>query len=156
MANRRRQSRTQKVLSILLPVGVLGVSAALASARAAPSETTEPDAASRDTLKNGVAARLQAIRSSVSGLDADASSDANGDPKIVLAQWVNVGGGGVGWRNGGWGNAGGWRNGGWGNAGPWRNGGWSNAGPWRNGGWGNGGWRNAPWGNGWRNFWQNW
>ena len=154
------RSRTQKLLSILLPAGVLGVSAALASAHAKPvAAASDGDNASQDTADLGVAARLQAIRSSFSALEGDAADYADDDPRSLLAQWVNFGGGGAGWRNagpwrnGGWGNIGPWRNGGWVNAGPWRNGGWGNAGPWRNGGWGNAGpWRNG----GWNNFWRNW
>ncbi len=141
------RNRTQKLLSLLLPVGVLGVSAALASAHTAPSTSpsVDADAASHDTLKEGIAARLEAIRSGVSGLEEYGLGPDETDPRVLLAQWVNFGGGGVGWRNGGWGN-GGWRNGGW------RNGGWGNGG-WHNG-WGNGGWHN--WGNGgWHNFWRN-
>ena len=131
------RSRTQKALSILLPAGVLGVSAALASAHALPS-TADQSAASLDPLPSGVAARLQAIRSNMPSLDGRTSVDPNADPNVV-AWWGNWGGGGLAWRNGGWGN-GGWRNGGWGN------GGWHN--------WGNG-WHN--WGNGgWHNFWHNW
>ena len=140
------RNRTQKLLSILLPVGVLGVSAALASASVPSATATDQPAATHDLDKLSIADRLQAIRSSVSSLD---TVDFD-DPNITLAQWANFNGGGVGWRN-----AGPWRNGGWRNAGPWRNAGWGN-GPWRNGGWGNGGWRNN-WGNGgWHNFWHNW
>jgi rSAM-associated Gly-rich repeat protein len=150
------RSRTQKLLSILLPAGVLGFSAALASAHAKPEAHADDAAAPQDTANVGVAARLAAIRHSFSALGGETSDYAEDDPRLLLAQWVNFGGGGVGWRNGGWGNAGGWRNGGWGNAGPWRNGGWGNGGGWRNGGWGNGGWHNN-WGNGgWHNFWRNW
>jgi len=128
------RSRTQKLLSILLPVGLLGVSAALAAAHAKPLPATD-DTSSRDSAGTGVAARLQAIRSSVSMLDGETDDDTNSDPKMLLAQWGNFVG--PGWRNAGWAN------------GPWRNGGWRN-GPWRNGGW-------APWGNGgWHNFWRNW
>ena len=142
------RNRTQKTLSMLLPVGMLGVSAILASAQAMPSKKADDKAA--DPLKPDVAARLQEIRSSVSALDGQAPVEAD----FLLAQWVNIGGGGgagIGWRNGGWGN-GGWGNGGWRNAG-WANGGWGNGG-WRNG-WGNG--PRPPWGNGgWHNFWHNW
>ncbi len=144
------RSRTHKLLSILLPIGALGISAALASAHAKPVTAADSGSASQDTAM-GVAERLQAIRTSVSTLEGETSGYTIDDPRIVLAQWVNVGGGGLGWRNGGWVNAGPWRNGGWGNAVPWRNGGWGNVGPWRNGGWRN------NWGNGgWHNFWRNW
>jgi rSAM-associated Gly-rich repeat protein len=131
------RSRTKKLLSILLPVGVLGVSAALAAAHTKPLATADEGTSPQDDAGMGVAAQLQVIRNSVSALEGEIPEDADADTKIFLAQWGNFGGGGFGWRNGGWRN-GGWRNGGW-----------------RNGGWGNGGWR--PWGNGgWHNFWRNW
>ncbi|MDQ5911586.1 MAG: hypothetical protein QG599_3684 [Pseudomonadota bacterium] len=56
--------------------------------------------------------------------------------------WVNLGGGGFGWRPG-WYNRGGWYNGGWNNRG-WHNRPWYNRGGWYNGGWNNGGsWYNG-------------
>lgn len=127
--------RTATALALLLPAGVMGLSAALA---VKGLQTTEnPD-------HNGsVADRLSDIRKAVSENMQDHASktitDANG-VKLTLAEWLNFGGG-FGWHNGGWGN-GGWHNGGWGN------GGWHN--------WGNGGWHNGGWGNGWHNFWHNW
>ena len=149
------RNRTRRVLSLLLSLGVGGASAALATAHAKAPETT--NGSSTGGAKT-VAERLASIREAApTPTDiVDASSSAEG--KVLLAQWVNfnAGGGGIGWRNGGWGN-GGWHN--WGNGG-WGNGGWHN---WGNGGgpgwhnWGNGGgpgWHN--WGNGWHNFWHNW
>lgn len=148
MASRKR---TQQALSVLLPLGVLGASSVLATAQASTAPPAKPaGAASEEAMPADVAARLQAIRDSASD-DAMAALIVDPDEKILLAQWVNIGGGGAGWRNGGIG----WRNGGWGN-GPWRNGPWRN-GPWGNGwhNWGNGGWNN--WRNGgWHNFWHNW
>ncbi len=116
-----------KALSLLIPTGVIGISSALASNQPqAPVDTSRHDA--------DVATRLSDIRSAVSSMEArSAEQDASG-PKLMIAEWVNFGGG-LGWRNGGWGN-GGWHN--------WGNGGWGN------GGWGNGGWHN------WHNFWHNW
>jgi rSAM-associated Gly-rich repeat protein len=125
--------RIAKVLALLIPTGVLGISSALAATQVRP-ETTPLEAGLTPTH---VAERLADIRKAVSGVDV--TDPANAGPRLMLAEWLNVGGG-VGWRNGGWGNGGGWRNGGWGN------GGWHN--------WGNGGWHN--WGNGWHNFWHNW
>ena len=138
------RDRTKKVLAMLLPAGVLGISAALAAVQ------SEPWPAIRDggQQTSSVAERLHEIRNGVSAMDSaapDANAELNG---ALLANWLNFGGG-LGWRNGGWGNGGGWHNGGWGNGG------------WHNAGWGNGGWHNAGWGNGggwhnWHNFWHNW
>jgi rSAM-associated Gly-rich repeat protein len=122
-----------KLLALLIPTGVLGISSALAATQVRP-QNSQLEAQVTPTQ---VADRLADIRKAVS--DVDITDPANGGPRLMLAEWLNVGGG-VGWRNGGWGNGGGWRNGGWGN------GGWHN--------WGNGGWHN--WGNGWHNFWHNW
>ena len=125
--------RISKVLALLIPTGVLGISSALAATQV----SAEPKPADTLSPTSHVADRLSDIRKAVSAMD---QPDKTG-PKVMLAEWLNVGGG-VGWRNGGWGN-GGWHN--WGNGG-WGNGGWHN--------WGNGGWHN--WGNGWHNFWHNW
>lgn len=142
---------TQQALSVLLPLGILGASSVLATAQASTPTSMKPaENAPDDATPADVAARLQAIRDSASD-DAMAALIVDADEKILLAQWINIGGGGSPWRNGGIG----WRNGGWGN-GPWRNGPWRN-GPWGNGwhNWGNGGWNN--WRNGgWNNFWHNW
>jgi rSAM-associated Gly-rich repeat protein len=142
--------RTSKALALLLPAGVFGISAALASTQAA----AEPSSAGLDlnthsTDTRSVAERLADIRKAVSA-NATTTSSAAPDVPLMLAEWLNFGGG-IGWHNGGWGN-GGWHNGGWGN------GGWHNAPNWGNGGWhnwGNGGWHNGGWGNGWHNFWHN-
>jgi rSAM-associated Gly-rich repeat protein len=134
--------RIAKVLAMLLPTGVLGISSALAATQVRP----EPNPTATGLTPTHVADLLADIRKAVSGMDV--INAAKSGPMVMLAEWLNVGGG-VGWRNGGWGNGGGWRNGGWGNGGNWGNGGWHNA------GWGNGGWHN--WGNGgWHNFWHNW
>jgi rSAM-associated Gly-rich repeat protein len=141
-------NRARQVLSLLLSLGVAGVSTALATAQAKAlpaSGTTSADGA------QDVAQRLASIREAAPTPGEIAEAPLSDEGKVLLAQWLNFsgGGGGVGWRNGGWGN-GGWHN--WGNGG-WHNGGWGNGG-WHNGGWGNGGWHN--WGNGWHNFWHNW
>ena len=127
------QKRIAKILALLIPGGVFGISSALATAQA-QAETSSTSPAVHTTP---VADRLREIRKAVSA--ASLSDLDQREPKVPLqlAEWLNVGGG-VGWRNGGWGN-GGWHN--------WGNGGWHN--------WGNGGgWHN--WGNGWHNFWHNW
>ncbi|WP_158785781.1 hypothetical protein [Granulicella sp. L46] len=125
---------TSKALALLIPAGVVGISAALAATQgqAEPTPTSTVDNLS-------VADRLSDIRASVSSVNDAVFKSPSGMP-LMLADWLN---GGFGWRNGGWGN-GGWRNGGWGNGGwhNWGNGGWHN--------WGNGGWHN------WHNFWHNW
>jgi rSAM-associated Gly-rich repeat protein len=103
-------------LTALLPLGALGVSAALAA-------TPVPTA----TATRDVAQRLQAIRDAVSSVTVDPAGPAEGDPAVQRAWWGN---GGPGWwRNGGWRNGwfNGWHNGPWGN---WHNG-------WHNGPWGN-------------------
>jgi rSAM-associated Gly-rich repeat protein len=114
--------RTIRVLAALLPLGVAGISAALAASPGKPVATSS-EAAARLL---GTAARLQAVRTAV-------SQAVVVDPELPtgLSDFQQAW-----WGNGGWGN-GGWRNGGW------RNGGWRN---WHNG-WGNGGWRNF-----WRNW----
>jgi len=130
------RSRTKQVLAMLLPAGLLGISAALATiqAVAAPVDPTPK------RISN-VADRLREIRAGVSELDAR-DSKTDDSYTALLSEWPNFR---VGWGNGGWG----WRNGGWHNGG-WRNGGWGNG--WHNGGWGNAG---GPWHN-WHNFWHNW
>ena len=117
---------TSKALALLIPAGVVGISAALAATQGHAEATTTT--AANNVL---VAERLSDIRASVSSVNDAVFKSPSGMP-LLLADWLN---GGFGWRNGGWGN-GGWRNGGWGN------GGWHN--------WGNGGWHN------WHNFWHNW
>jgi rSAM-associated Gly-rich repeat protein len=146
-----------KTLSVLLPAGALGASAALAltsSANAMPAQTQSPETATQPS----VSSRLELIRAGVSVIESTTDPGSAGagvtlpsaDPDDVgaarVAWWGNGGFGRFrfGWGNGGWG----WHNGGWGNG--WHNGGWGN------GGWGNG-WHNGGWGNGggWRNFWHN-
>jgi rSAM-associated Gly-rich repeat protein len=130
------KKRTSKALALLLPAGVVGISAALAATQSQAEATIH-------TASNNVsvADRLSEIRAEVSSVNEAVFKSPSG-AHLMLADWLN---GGFGWRNGGWGN-GGWHNGGWGNGG-WHNGGWGNGG-WHN--WGNGGWHN------WHNFWHNW
>jgi len=106
--------RISKALSLLIPTGVIGISSALAASQPRQIADTRPS----DT---SVADRLSSIRAEVSK-SIQTPSDQASNPKLMLAEWLNVGGG-IGWRNGGWGN-GGWGNGGWHN---WGNGGWGMA-----------------------------
>jgi rSAM-associated Gly-rich repeat protein len=124
------KKRISKALALLIPTGVIGISAALATVQAFANTTVN---SAND--KMSIADRLSEIRTAVSSVNDTAVKSPSG-AQVTLAEWLNVGRG-FGWRNGGWGN-GGWHN--------WGNGGWHN--------WGNGGWHN--WGNGWHNFWHNW
>src|ERR1700678_3163245 len=110
--------RMLKAVATLLPMGALGISVTLAGVPGKEHPPVTPP----DTGEQGVADRLQAIRSVVSKVTAEQSALAPGDPDIEKVWWGNWGGGGVGWRNGGW------RNGGWPN---WRNG-WHNWPNWNN------------------------
>jgi rSAM-associated Gly-rich repeat protein len=131
-----RKDRILKALAMLLPAGAIGASVALASA--ASGALPLPGSPAAD--ERNVAERLQAIRTGVSAMAADAKAQSDTNPDVKLAWWGN---GGVGPWHFGWGNGGGWHNGGWRNWGNgWHNGGWHN--------WGNG------WHNGWHNFWRNW
>ncbi|HEY1577609.1 MAG TPA: GrrA/OscA1 family cyclophane-containing rSAM-modified RiPP [Terracidiphilus sp.] len=122
------KERTSKALALLIPTGVIGISSALASV---PVQA-EPVPADLTAATISVAERLSEIRSAVSTVNNSVIDDASG-AKLILADWLNFGGG-FGWHNGGWHN---WGNGGWHN---WGNG-WHN---WHNG------WHN------WHNFWRNW
>lgn len=115
--------RALKAMISLLPLGALGISAALAAAPPKPMAMTSQNPAPAD-----VAGQLQAIRNAVSQMTTEQAELEPDDPNIQKVWWGN-------WRPR-WFN-GGWRNGGW------RNGGWNN-------GWGNGGWNN--WHNFWRNW----
>jgi hypothetical protein len=130
------RNRMKQALAVLLPAGVLGISALLATVQSEASAVNRKDGAPIAS----VAERLSEIRAGVSEVEFKDRKDASTDAAL-LGAWPNFG-----WGNGGWG----WRNGGW------RNGGWRNGG-WGNGGWGNGGWHN--WHNGWHNwhnYWNNW
>jgi rSAM-associated Gly-rich repeat protein len=153
MVQTSKDRRSSEALAALLPAGVMGLSMALAAADATAA-TAVSDA---PNASKSVAARLEAIRGSVSDAWKQAYEKSEPyvalDPETKLAWWGNGGWRNGGWRNGGWGN-GGWHN--WGNGG-WHNGGWGNGG-WNN--WGNGGLLGGllsplignPWGNGWRNW----
>jgi hypothetical protein len=166
-----------KVLSIVLPSGLLGASMALASAWATGAVTpTASTLGSPNPPREGVAAQLHAIRAAVSEMQPVAVSPGSAlpldlvrEPGSVLSDGVVPQAGSAlpegdsdahlypaWWGNGGWGRWHfGWHNGGFG----WGNGGWPN---WHN--WNN--WHNAPswgnaapnwnnWGNGWHNYWHN-
>jgi len=132
----------RRILSVLLPAGVIGASFLLSTTALA---ALPPQSANAQDVKSGpapVAERLAAIRDAVSSVAGSAALP--GEPER-LAWWGN-----------GWGN-GGWRNGGWGNfipfIAPWGNG-WNNWSNWGNGfrnNWGNGGWGNGGWHN-WHNY----
>src|SRR5580692_10598293 len=137
MAQKSKDRRSVEALAALLPAGVASLSIGLAAADASASTavTDSPNAG------KSVAARLEAIRGSVSEAWKQAIEKSEPyvavDPETKLAWWGNGG-----WRHGGWHN--------WGNG--WHNGGWNN--------WGNGGLIGgllsplfgSPWGNGWRNW----
>jgi hypothetical protein len=124
------RSRMKQALAVLLPAGVLGISALLATVQSEAASVNRKDEAPIAS----VAERLSEIRAGVSEVEFKDRQGSVGDA-AMLGEWPNWH---VGWGNGGWG----WRNGGW------RNGGWGN------GGWGNG-WHNGGWHN-WHNFWHNW
>lgn len=134
--------RVSRILSCMLPGGVLGASMVLASACAVAAADTAADAQVRPPAS--VADQLQAIRAGVTALATSGAGETAGSAMPsgegearLTPTW---------WGNGGWGR---WRFG-WGNGGfGWPN--WHNWNNWHNGG--NYGWNN--WGNGWHNFWHN-
>lgn len=108
-----------RILSTVLPAGVVGASLLLAATIPAGAEPDASHDPAASASRGHVQERLAAIREAVS--EAAVQTAPRG---TELAWWAWRNGGG-GWRNGGaW-----WRNGGWGNGG-WRNGGWRNY--WRN------------------------
>jgi len=105
-----------KVLSGLLPTGVVGVSLLLAST--APSAAREEPASAQPPASQtaSVSQRLAAIRdavSTVAGSETDAAKPAERTPMLAWGNWGW--GGGWGWPN--WNNWHNWNN--WGNF--WRN-----------------------------------
>src|SRR4030081_2771701 len=121
MAQKSKDRRSVEVLAALLPAGVASLSIGLAAADANASTAVSD---SPNTSKS-VAARLEAIRGSVSEAWEQALEKSEPyvavDPETKLAWWGNGG-----WRNGGWRN---WGNGGWHNWGNgWENGGWEKSG----------------------------
>src|SRR5580692_4208585 len=121
------RNRMKQALAVLLPAGVLGISALLATVQSEASAVNREDGAPIAS----VAERLSEIRAGVSEVGFTERQGSVADAALLGA-----------WPNFGWGNGGGWG---------WRNGGW------RNGGWGNGGWHNwhNGWHN-WHNYWNNW
>ncbi len=88
--------RYTTVLTLLLPAGVLGMSAALAAAPAEPQQiaggTRTPVAGTGEAARNAeVANQLGAIRRAMSGLTA-------GDTKVAAA-WQNYDGHWRNWHN---------------------------------------------------------
>jgi hypothetical protein len=132
----------RKILSILLPAGLIGASFLLSTTALAALPSQAPSAGDVKSEAAPVAERLAAIRDAVSSVAGDAVKPGDLEQ---LAWWGN-----------GWGN-GGWRNGGFANiipfVAPWGNG-WNNWSNWGNGfrnNWGNGGWGNGGWHN-WHNY----
>ena len=114
-----------KILSGILPAGVVGASLLLGST--VPSAANEHPATSQPLAsdKDAVAQRLAAIREAVSEAADPAAEQTKSDDNLRLA-WGNW------WNNWGWG---------WGR--PWGGWGWPNWNNWRN-------WNNWP--NWWRNW----
>jgi len=91
---------------MLLPAGVLGISAVLSTLRMEASPTSQIE----HRQSSSVAERLKEIRAEISGIDFEQQESP--DPNVtLLATWPNFhfGWGNGGWHNGGWGN-GGWHN----------------------------------------------
>jgi hypothetical protein len=103
------RNRMKQALAVLLPAGVLGISALLATVQSEASAVNRKDGAPIAS----VAERLSEIRAGVSEVGFTERQGSVADAAL-LGAWPNFGwgnGGGWGWRNGGW------RNGGWGNGG---------------------------------------
>ena len=120
------QQKYIKVLSGILPAGVVGVSLLLGAT--VPSVANEHPTTSQPLAgdKDAVAQRLAAIREAVSAVADPAAEQTKSGDDLRLA-WGNW------WNNWGWG--------GWGR--PWGGWGWPNWNNWRN-------WNN------WNNWWRNW
>jgi hypothetical protein len=120
------QRKYVKILSGMLPAGIVGVSVLLGST--VPSTANEHPATSQPLAsdRDGVAQRLAAIRQAVSAVADQSETRAGNGGRLHLA-WGNW------WNNWGWG--------GWGR--PWGGWGWPNWNNWRN-------WNN------WNNWWRNW
>jgi hypothetical protein len=119
-----------KILSGILPAGAVGVSLLLGSTGPGAANehptTAQPSASDRD----GIAAKLAAIREAVSevaGARSTESKSGDGDLRLAWGNW---------WNNGGWGWGRPWGR-------PWGGWGWPNWNNWRN-------WNN------WNNWWRNW
>ena len=97
------RSRMKQALAVLLPAGVLGISALLATVQSEAASVNRKDEAPIAS----VAERLSEIRAGVSEVEFKERQGSVGDAAL-LGEWPNWH---VGWGNGGWGN--GWHNGGW-------------------------------------------
>jgi outer membrane murein-binding lipoprotein Lpp len=118
------QKKYAKILSGILPAGLVGASLLLGST--APSAANEHPSNSQPLASDGnaVAHRLAAIREAVSAAADPTGRKANsgdGRPQLAWGNW---------WNNWGWGR-------------PWGGWGWPNWNNWRN-------WNN--WNNWWRNW----
>src|ERR1700691_1785501 len=103
------RTRMKQALTVLLPAGVLGISALLATVQSEAASVNRKD----DAPIASVAERLSEIRAGVSDI---AFKDRQGSvaDAALLGEWAHFGwgnGGGWGWGKGGWGN-GGWGKGG--------------------------------------------
>jgi hypothetical protein len=126
--------RYRRILSVLLPAGVLGMSILLGSTGAKADREIAIGPQPNVAPPAGVAERLAAIRDAVSdftGLDGMPVRTLDGTEQLAWHNWANFGGWPV-WND--------WRN-------KWKD--WNNN--WNNGwnNWGNN-WKN--WGNGWNNY----
>jgi hypothetical protein len=121
------QKKYTKILSGILPVGVVGASLLLGST--VPSAAKEHPASSQPSAadRDAVSQKLAAIREAVSAAADPANNDAETRDGNLHLAWGNW------WNNWGWG--------GWGR--PWGGWGWPNWNNWRN-------WNN------WNNWWRNW
>ena len=127
--------RYRRILSVLLPVGALGMSILLGSTGAQADREIPSDSPSRVAPPVRVAERLAAIRDAVSdvaGVDGKPAAVPEGAERLAWHNWANFGIGLPLWSD--WHNK--WKD--WNNN--WNNG-WNN--------WGNN-WKN--WGNGWHNY----
>jgi hypothetical protein len=124
------QRKYARILSGILPVGVVGASLLLGTTVPCAASEHPPNAQALASDRDAVAQRLAAIREAVSAAADPTVRNVNlGDDNTRLA-WGNW------WNNWGWG--------GWGR--PWGGWGWPNWPNWNN-------WRN--WNN-WNNSWRNW
>jgi hypothetical protein len=120
------QQKYAKILSGILPAGLVGVSLLLGSTVPSAASGHPPSSQPLASDNDAVAQKLAAIRAAVSAAgDAPGNAAKPGDRNLHLA-----------WGN--WNNWGGW---GWGR--PWGGWGWPNWNNWRN-------WNN------WNNWWRNW
>jgi|SRR6516162_2586927 hypothetical protein len=118
------QQKYTKILSGILPVGVVGVSLLLGSTVPSTANEHPPSSQPLASDRDAVSQRLAAIRAAVSAVADPAGKEvdsADGNPRLAWGNWNNWGGGwGRPWGGWGWPNWNNWRN--------WNN--WNNF--WRN------------------------